>query len=515
MEQWPAAGVDVPFQSMPSVVFWALVPLLYYAGAKLGVSAAVMPEGIAILWPPNSVLLTAMLIRPARDMPLIAALGIATEIVADLPTFTLTEASIFGIANALESSVACLLLRAWHFDPRLGRIADLRKFVLAGPVIGALLAAASGAAAYAYFRAGQTSYLEFLRIWWMGDAMGLLIFTPLLMSVAVGHPANPSRVRALDAAVAAIGAALTAALALSHSGTLWGMHIAPVLVLPCVVYLATRFDLRVVSASVAIVGLALAYAMAHGRDPFGVLPPHEATMRTQEFIFTMSLLALGLTALLEQLRAKQRELGEANEQLDQVNRHLESRVAERTAQLDDSNRQLQQLAMTDSLTGIANRRAFFAAARGVVESSLRHHRPLALVMADVDHFKAINDRYGHATGDAVLCHVAGTLEAMLRAADSLARYGGEEFILLAPETDIDSALALARRMGDTLRAAPVVVGDAQIRVTASFGVSALDERGDTLDRLIQRADAALYECKRAGRDRALAVQAERGQVPQP
>lgn len=505
----------MPFRSLPNVVFWVVVPLLYYAGAKLGVSAAVMPEGIAILWPPNSVLLTAMLMRPARQMPAIAALGIATEIVADLPTFTLGEAVVFGVANALESSIACLLLRAWRFDPRLGRIADLRKFVLAGPLIGALIAAACGAAAYTHFRAGQTGYLEFLRIWWMGDAMGLLIFTPLLVSLTVGHHAHPSRVRAFDAAVAAVGVALTAAFAFSRSGTLWGMQIAPVLVLPCVVYLATRFDLRVVSASVAIVALALAYAVAHGRNPFGVLPPHEATMRTQEFIFTMSLLALGLTALLEQLRAKQRRLGEAIGQLEELNRHLESRVAERTAQLDASNRELQQLAMTDSLTGIANRRAFFAAAHGVVEGALRHHRPLALVMVDVDGFKAINDRQGHATGDAVLRHVAGTLKAMLRAADALARYGGEEFIVLAPETEIDSALALARRMGDALRAAPAVVGGARIRVTASFGVSALGGRGDTLDRLIQRADAALYESKRAGRDRATAVQPERGEVPQP
>lgn len=502
------------FRPLPNVVFWVLVPLLYFAGAKLGVAAAVMPEGIAILWPPNSVLLTAMLLRPARHMPAIAALGIATEIVADLPTFAWGEAATFGIANALESSVACLLLRYWRFDLRLGRIADLLKFVLAGPAIGALVATACGAAAYTRIHAGATGYLEFLRVWWIGDAMGLLIFTPLLLSLAAGRHDEPARVHALDVAVAAAGVALTAVFAFSRSGTLWDMHVAPVLVLPCVVYLATRFDLRFVCGSVALVGLALAYAVAHGRDPFGALPPHEATMRTQEFIFTMSLLALGLTALLEQLRAKQRELSHAIDQLDQLNRDLESRVAERTAQLDDSNRELQQLAMTDSLTGIANRRAFFAAAHAVMESALRHQRPLALLMVDIDGFKAINDRYGHATGDLVLRHVAGTLKGMLRAADALARYGGEEFIVLAPETDIDSALALARRMGDALREAPVGVGAIRIPVTASFGVTALGGRDDTLDRLIQRADAALYESKHAGRDRATAAQPVSG-VPQP
>lgn len=228
-------------------------------------------------------------------------------------------------------------------------------------------------------------------------------------------------------------------------------------------------------------------------------------MRAQEFILTTSLLTLGLAALLGQLRARQDELREANERLDQLNRGLESRVAERTAQLHESNRRLEQLAMTDALTGLLNRRAFFAAAHGALESALRHGRPLAAVMIDVDHFKSINDVHGHAAGDSVLRHVAATLSAMVRGEDCLARYGGEEFVLLAPETDLDSAFALACRMGEALRNSPAPIGDGTIKVTASFGVSALGSAGDDLDRLIGRADAALYAGKSAGRDRTIVV----------
>ena len=499
----------MPFKSLPRVVLWLLVPLCYYAGAKLGVSVAVMPEGVAVLWPPNSVLLTAMLLGRHRHIPAIAALGIAAEVAADVPTFSVPEAVIFGVANALEATVACLLLKAWRFDPRLATLADLRKFLFAGPLIAATLAAAIGAAVYSQYRGGHTTYLEFFRVWLMGDAMGLLIFTPLLLSLTTGR-ATPreqatTRLNLADDVVVLVGAALTFMLVLERGATLFGMHVAPVLVIPCVVYLAARFDLRVVSASVAVVGVAIAYATAHGQRPFGDLPPHEASMRAQEFILTMSLLGLGLAALLGQLRAKRNELREANERLDQVNRSLESRVAERTAQLDESNRQLQRLAMTDSLTGLANRRAFFAAAHGAVEIALRHERPLAAVMIDIDHFKSINDVHGHAAGDCVLQHVAATLNDLVRGTDTLARYGGEEFILLAPETGLDSALTLARRMGDALRDRPVSVEAGPITVTASFGVTALGGRGDDLDHLIRRADAALYECKSAGRDRAIAL----------
>ena len=505
-----APGSEVSFRSLPRVVVWLALPLGYYASAKLGVWLAAMPDGISILWPPNSVLLTAMLLGRGRDIPLLAVLGIAAEVAADMPTFSVSEALIFGSANAVESALACQLLKHWRFDARLGTLPDLGKFLLAGPLIAAPFAAALGAGVYSRLHAGPTPYLELVRLWAMGDAMGLLIFTPLLLSLAVGGASlhaggGAARFGPLDAAVAGIGVTLTVVLAAFPRGMVFGLQVAPVLVIPCVVYLAARFGLRVASASSAVVGVAIAYATAHGQYPFGVMPRAEATMRAQEFILTTSLLTLGLAVLLGQLRARQDELREANERLDQLNRGLESRVAERTAQLHESNRRLEQLAMTDALTGLLNRRAFFAAAHGALESALRHGRPLAAVMIDVDHFKSINDVYGHAAGDSVLRHVAATLSAMVRGEDCLARYGGEEFVLLAPETDLDSAFALACRMGEALRNSPAPIGDGMIKVTASFGVSALGGAGDDLDRLIGRADAALYAGKSAGRDRTIVV----------
>ncbi|HVO05299.1 MAG TPA: diguanylate cyclase [Burkholderiaceae bacterium] len=496
---------EPPRRPLPRPLVWLLVPLAYYAGAKLGVSVAVMPEGIAVLWPPNSVLLTAMLLGRPREVALFALLGIVAEVAADVPTFSVREALVFGVANAIEATLAWALLRAWRFNPRLATLLDVRKFVVAGPLLAAAVAATLGAAVYAHYHGSQTDYLEFLRVWWLGDAMGLLIFTPLLLSLALPATgrAAPKRSLGVDLLVLAVALTLLALIVTPGGGGWMGVQVAPVLLLPCVLFVAARFDLRTTTATVGVIGLAVAYATAHGGAPFGTLPPSEASMRAQEFILSMSLLALGLAALLAQLRAQQRDIGEANARLDQLNRTLEARVAERTAQLDGLNRDLERLAMSDPLTGLLNRRAFFAIARGAVDTARRHQRPLAVLMIDVDRFKAINDRHGHAAGDQTLQHVAAMLTDQVRVGDTLARYGGEEFVLLASDIDFERALQMAQRMGDALRAAPLQLPGGAITVTASFGVTVLGSGDDDLDQLVRRADQALYAAKAAGRATAV------------
>lgn len=316
------------------MVFWLLIPLCYFAAAKVSVTVAVMPEGVALLWLPNAVLLSAMLLGPRRRIPAIAILGIMAEVAADLPKFSLPEALIFGLANALEATVACLLLKAWRFDTGLATVADLGRFMLAGPLVGAALAAAIGAAAYSQYRGAETPYLEFMRVWWMGDAIGLLIFTPMLLSLATGRtgpsgPASGGRWRLADGAVVLLCVGLTFVLVSAPGAKLLGVSVAPALLMPCVLYLSARFDMRLVSATVGLVSVALAYATANGQQPFGNLSPREATARAQEFVLSLSLIGLGLNAMLNQLRTKHMALQAANEQLDDVNRSLELRLVER------------------------------------------------------------------------------------------------------------------------------------------------------------------------------------------
>ena len=161
---------------------------------------------------------------------------------------------------------------------------------------------------------------------------------------------------------------------------------------------------------------------------------------------------------------------------------------------------LRTLATSDALTGIANRRHFEERARAAIEAARLSGDPLSLLMIDIDHFKAINDGFGHPAGDEVLRVIAGRCADALGPRDLIARLGGEEFGVLLPATSPDKALLIARRLCTTIADTPVLAGATSIEVRASIGGAATTD-SDTLDALLARADAALYYSKRNGRAR--------------
>lgn len=176
-------------------------------------------------------------------------------------------------------------------------------------------------------------------------------------------------------------------------------------------------------------------------------------------------------------------------------------------QMEHALDQQQQAATHDPLTGVLNRRALAIALAEAVSASTRSRRPLALLMFDLDHFKQVNDRYGHAVGDEVLRGLCTRIGVRLRAQDVLARYGGEEFVLLLPDTGTDGALKLAERLRESIAATPVVVGEQSVPMTISIGVHVrvpqLPEgsAAAVAERMLDSADQALYAAKRSGRNR--------------
>lgn len=158
------------------------------------------------------------------------------------------------------------------------------------------------------------------------------------------------------------------------------------------------------------------------------------------------------------------------------------------------------LARTDVLTGLANRRAFDEAAQLEIQRAQRYATPLALVMTDLDFFKAINDKYGHHVGDLVLRNFARILSESVRNVDLVGRWGGEEFAILMPDTDLAEAVRAAERMRVAVADAPLIEG-LDVGYTASFGVAAFRQATPTMDSLLGRADAALYGAKNKGRNR--------------
>jgi len=197
------------------------------------------------------------------------------------------------------------------------------------------------------------------------------------------------------------------------------------------------------------------------------------------------------------------ELERTSAQLEETVQRLEKSQDEVRLQ----NEELRLLARTDPLTGVANRRYFFTSFEEAFEESRRTGRAFSCVMADIDHFKQVNDLHGHTMGDEVIRLVSASIRSVIRSSDAVCRYGGEEFCVALLDTPLEAARAVAERMRQTIDSP----GFARIPLTVSFGVSGVEFGAQTLAELIQQADAALYAAKRAGRNRVLAwSEAEEG-----
>jgi len=473
-------------QAVPQLI---LLPLLFYAGARLSLALAILPE-LVMLWLPNGILLAGLLHYGTRRYGAFAVMILLAEIAADYPTFSILQATLFGLINLLEVTIAYALLRRWRFDPRFSTPADMARFVFAGPIIAACVAACGGAAVNGGLRSEGIALQELIRVWWFSDGLGLLIVTPLVLSAWSPLPRDrepPVSLRWYDFVAAALTLAVGLAFALGQDRMFHGVTIRPFLLIPPALYAAARLSLRVTTVVVAAITTLVLFVTRNGQQPFGDIPLRETVISVQELIFVMSTMALGIAALLAQHRRRESD--------------LESRVVERTADLNVANARLLEMATTDALTGALNRRAMFDLLQREIDRDRRYTHTLSLIVFDVDHFKQVNDRHGHAAGDAVLRHVAELARAAIRSSDSLARYGGEEFVVIATETSEEQASHLAERIRLALRSHDIPVDGSSLRLTASFGIAALRPADDDAEHVLRRADRALYAAKAAGRDR--------------
>ncbi|NDY57514.1 diguanylate cyclase [Desulfovibrio sulfodismutans] len=177
------------------------------------------------------------------------------------------------------------------------------------------------------------------------------------------------------------------------------------------------------------------------------------------------------------------------------------------AALRASESKYRQLAITDSLTGLYNLRYFFTIAEKEFRRALRHRRPVSIIMLDIDNFKSINDRHGHAVGDTVLREFSRNLGRTLRGADVLARYGGEEFIVLLPETGREAGAAVAEKLQKNVEGCFIGLESGCLNITASFGVSSFATfsgnrltAAEIMEQTVKRADQALYRSKNSGKN---------------
>ncbi len=199
-----------------------------------------------------------------------------------------------------------------------------------------------------------------------------------------------------------------------------------------------------------------------------------------------------------------------SERLDKQLRQLEkvARISDRYQQMmRDLNIALKEASTHDALTGLANRRLLVERLKEETERCRRYARTFSIVMVDVDHFKDVNDHYGHELGDRALSEIARTMDAELREQDLCGRWGGEEFLVLLPETALSEAQAVVERIRLSVRELVVRADTEQLHITVSIGV-AQHHSGENYSNTVNRADKALFEAKRSGRDRVVLAGSE-------
>jgi diguanylate cyclase (GGDEF)-like protein len=275
--------------------------------------------------------------------------------------------------------------------------------------------------------------------------------------------------------------------------------------------LKLSYEIIVINALIKSIALTYLFFLVfrkHLSEPLGKLTSQIETINLASLEHTrvslgmrqeneLSKLESSFNAMLHVLEAEQKANAIHQEE---ISRSLEKLVASRTEELMLANQKLEALVRTDPLTGLANRRFFLEQGNAEVQRALRNG-PLSLLMLDLDHFKQVNDTWGHAVGDAVLINFAQGARSPLRAADLLARIGGEEFVVLLPDTTAEGASAVAERILEVVREQVLEAAEGGVTYTVSIGIAEFNGADDSLFELMKRADAALYQAKQSGRNR--------------
>jgi diguanylate cyclase (GGDEF)-like protein len=456
-----------------------LLAVIYFTAARLSLILAIPPGYATAVWPPSGIALAALLLLGNRAWPG-AWLG------ASLVNLTVAQspalAIVIATGNTLEALAGAALVRRFIGIPR--RFERGREVVIFVVIAAASCAIAATVAVAGLAIGGSVSPPEIFHnwwTWWQGDLTGIIIVAPLILSWSLRRAAPWPLSKRLESVAFALLLLAVTFLAF-HVGdaappsSLFSLTFA---IMPFMIWAALRFSQRVVTTATVV---SCAFAVYYTVEDARTLAPstlNELLLTLLAFVSAVVVAGLVLSAVMVE----------------------RSRAVER---LSRALADLQEQAVTDPLTGLYNRRYLRDFLQREWIRAKRRDGTLAVIMIDLDHFKRINDTYGHEMGDFVLTAVAALLRTHIRSSDIVCRYGGEEFALVLPDAAPDTVLRRAEDIREAIgrlelnhRGVPID------RVTASLGVALFPGRADGPDTLLRASDEALYAAKGAGRDRVV------------
>jgi diguanylate cyclase (GGDEF)-like protein/PAS domain S-box-containing protein len=603
------------------------IGVLYYFFALIGVHYLSLPTGIVVFWPPNAALLAAFLTLPRRYWPGLAGVVIIAEVLADYSSFPIDAAVLFGLINVAECALAAIIIKRFgankFVQPEWTEPRELALFTLVVFFVASPIAALAGASVYSYLLLEPAPFIVFWRLWWFGDATGLIVLTPALHMLFNFRVYWPDA-RYLSAGVVEwVGLIVTTFLTcflVFSTGIMAGPMLAmtPLLVMLAPLWAALRLGPLPGSALAAVVVVYASIATATGHAPFELRSP----LVIQEVIVLFIVIVLFTAAFNGQSRRKSgslrlyksaveatgdgvliteaesdqpiiycnesfstmtgyreeeilghncrflnrnepdqpavsriraaierneairitvrnfrkdgslfwnnlvinpirdargrtthfvgivRDISQEIEHHDELenlldklresNETLEEQVLLRTKELEEANRDLKRLALTDELTGVNNRRNLISRGHREVLRCSRSGDSFSVMLLDIDHFKRFNDQHGHEVGDLVLKAFATAVRQTIRKVDSFGRWGGEEFMILVSDSQQVDLRVIGEKVLRSIRACKIVHEGRELHVTASMGVATW--HSGSFDQTVQLADRALYKAKELGRD---------------
>lgn len=474
------------------------VVLLYFCGAAVTCVFARLHSGVAIVWVPNAALAAVLYAHERKHwLPLLIGCGLVNELVSGWFGIGWVPGLGLAVANMVETVAAAELarhaLRTHWPDATLEMVSMF--------LLGALLVIPAGGALVAATTLQVTSRAvmsEVFRDWMLGHAVGLVAVMPFAMAVVIGLqasdrseqqrcgllglPSAPDH-RLISALMVATMVLLTACVFVQQAG--WALA-APLLF---ALFAAVWGDIVVATAMPMLVALIAAPLTVAGFGPFAsglILAPERLQLG---ILFAGLVACCSLPVVIEQARRRQEIV-----RLSRSAAHFQA-LSERADNLID---ELRRDALTDPLTGLPNRRAFFNSLTQQTASG----EPACVAIIDIDHFKQVNDRLGHAAGDAVLRRFAEIARSSFRGNDMVGRIGGEEFAVILRGVTVEQACMVCQRLTDRFADALIETPFGPVQVTISTGIAAIGSDGEAV---MAAADSALYAAKRGGRSRLSSV----------
>ena len=482
------------FLNIKNIAIALLLSTVYVLLGILSMKYVTMSSGIAIAWLPNSLLLAFFLLKDIKQWKYYIPFFVMAEIVADYSTFTIIQALQFAFINIFETTLAAFLIKKFSGKQKVNftNTKYVIMFFFIGlnimPAIGALF----GALVYSTRIDEHTTFFEFWRLWYFGDAVGILLLTPIMVILKENYESlKKYDFNILNIFVIVFALYLSIEL-FSTSNINLSLPATPFIFILALVWIIYKQGiLPALILSLLISGTAIYYTVG-GIGPFSIFLEKETTIYLQEFIFLLFIITIFVGAL-------HKEIDDSKEELKKLNKTLENKVEEKTKSLVEANEKLIQLASKDTLTNIYNRRMIDEYISQETTKSKRHKSDFSLMILDIDYFKETDDKYGHQVGDEILIQICNIISNNIRESDIFGRWGGEEFILLLPQTNLDNAYIVAENLRNKIENHSFEkVG----QKTISIGISQFDNIEDT-KQFIKRADDAMYKAKNSGRNKVL------------